>query len=174
MKTNVREKVKATFKATIDKNGSEKSKIQHLLATKNNQWEPGKPAPYIMELTRAQASTIFKAKTRMLHVKENYKGKYQHRPDKLKCRACGLTEETQNHILNECTNLHLDDSTKVSQEDLKTENVDALRTASHKIMETIKKLEDIHKEPLKNPTQKTQNKQKPQKTTEKTHPPTPK
>ena len=165
VKTNVREKTKAAFKESIDRNGAEKSKIQHLMNTKNNQWEPGKPAPYIMELTRMQASTIFKAKTRMLHVKENYKGKYQNRPDKLKCRACGLTEETQNHILNECTTLHLEDSTKVSQENLKTEDVNALRTASQKIMKTIKRLEDIHKEPLKNPLTKSKTKQRPPKTT---------
>ena len=84
VKTNVREKTKAAFKESIDRNGAEKSKIQHLMNTKNNQWEPGKPAPYIMELTRMQASTIFKAKTRMLHGKENYKGNYQNRLDKLK------------------------------------------------------------------------------------------
>ena len=165
VKTNVREKTKAAFKESIDRNGAEKSKIQHLMNTKNNQWEPGKPAPYIMELTRMQASTIFKAKTRMLHGKENYKGNYQNRPDKLKCRACGLTEETQNHILNECTTLHLEDSTKVSQENLKTEDVNALRTASQKIMKTIKRMEDIHKEPLKNPLTKSKTKQRPPKTT---------
>ena len=47
------------------------------------------------KLNRYQVSTIFKARTRMLNVKNNFTGKYN---DNI-CRGCGITEETQEHVL---------------------------------------------------------------------------
>ena len=45
------------------------------------------------ELNRYHVSTIFKAITRMLDVKKNFRGKYN---DNI-CRGCGITEETKEH-----------------------------------------------------------------------------
>ena len=56
-----------------------------------------KRADYINRLTRNQVSTIFKARTRMLKVKDNYKNGH----DDLKCRLCGKEQESQKHILEE-------------------------------------------------------------------------
>ena len=56
------------------------------------------------KLTRKQASTIFKARTRMIKVKGNYKNGY---PD-LTCRACQKDHETQAHVLYECKKLNPD------------------------------------------------------------------
>ena len=50
------------------------------------------------KLTRNQASTIFRARTRMLKVKTNFKNGHTN----LKCRMCGKQEETQKHVLEEC------------------------------------------------------------------------
>ena len=146
VKNKVKEKIKEAFKNHIDRSGAEKSKIKHLMNTRSNQWEPGKPANYIIQLTRQQASIIFKARTRMLPVKNNYKGKYKQRTEKITCRACKMTEETQDHILNECHILHQDKSTKVSLEDLKTEETEQLKKTSQRIMNTMKKLEEINQE----------------------------
>ena len=54
------------------------------------------------KLTGQQASNIFKARTRMLPVKNNYRNKYRN----LTCRACGVPVETQKHVLEDCEILH--------------------------------------------------------------------
>ena len=56
----------------------------------------------MMRLTRKQASTIFKARTRMTKVKGNYKNGY----NDLKCRACKSVEESHQHVLKDCTAIH--------------------------------------------------------------------
>ena len=56
------------------------------------------------QLTRKQVSTIFKARTRMLPIKNNYKTAYITNKE---CRACGTEEETQNHVLQNCKELHV-------------------------------------------------------------------
>ncbi len=76
------------------------------------------------ELTRNQASTIFQARTRMLKVKENYKKKYG---NDLICRACGLKTENQLHVLKECQVLHQNDTNKITEADIFTENPKKLK-----------------------------------------------
>ena len=49
-------------------------------------------------LTRKECTGIFVVRSRMLKVKGNYKNKYPN----LTYRWCMLTNETQEHILNEC------------------------------------------------------------------------
>jgi Zn finger protein HypA/HybF involved in hydrogenase expression len=63
------------------------------------------------KLTRMEASAIFKARTRMLDVKNNYRDKY----NDTKCRKCDAETETQEHILEECPGIHKDNSTKVKE-----------------------------------------------------------
>ena len=79
----------------------EKSKLKYFLDGKS-MWSPEKPAEYMAKLTRKQASTIFKARSRMLKVKGNYKNGFQ---DHM-CRACSKTMETQQHVLFTCEKLH--------------------------------------------------------------------
>ena len=62
------------------------------------EWDAGKRAQYMNKLTRNQASTIFRARTRMLKVKANFKKGHTN----LECRMCGNKEETLKHILEEC------------------------------------------------------------------------
>ena len=71
-KTNPKGKILETFKTRIEKEGESKSKIKYLLEG-NQWWTPGQPKRYMLQLGRTQASTIFKARTRMLQVKNNYK-----------------------------------------------------------------------------------------------------
>ena len=78
-----------------------KSKMTYYLEGKNG-WQPGKRAQYMNELTRKQTSLIFKARTRMLKIKGNYKNGYTN----LTCRLCGKEEESQPHILEECPVVH--------------------------------------------------------------------
>jgi hypothetical protein len=54
---------------------------------------------YLKTGTRHTANNIITARTRMIEVKANYKNKYGDQ----KCTFCGKTEETQDHVLSECT-----------------------------------------------------------------------
>ena len=74
-----------------------RSKLNFFLQGKK-EWKPEEPAEYMKKLTRKQVSTIFKARTRMLKVKGNYKNGHRD----LTCRACGYELETQGHVLSEC------------------------------------------------------------------------
>ena len=92
-KTTIKDKINKTFKEEIEKTGKEKHKVQHLQANSTTIWTPRIRPHYMDKLTRVETSTIFKARTRMLDVKNNYRNKY---PD-LICRGCGNEEETQQH-----------------------------------------------------------------------------
>ena len=91
--------------------GSEKSKVKFYIENRtNNEKRP----TYLDILTRSEVSTIFRARTRMLNVKTNYKNKYKDTT----CRGCGQQEETQDHVLNECNKIHKDNSTKTPLDEL--------------------------------------------------------
>ena len=84
---------------STDQSGQTKAKYKFLTEGRgdNNQ-----PSDYLKHLPRNQARALFMARTRMLKVKANYKKMYvNHR-----CRGCGLTEEIQDHVLQECTIIH--------------------------------------------------------------------
>ena len=81
---NINKEITAAFKSTTEPNGENRPKINYLLeGTKG--WIPGQPKSYMPRLGRTQASTIFKARSRMLHVKNAYKN--------LACRACQKEKE---------------------------------------------------------------------------------
>ena len=90
------------FHGKMTKAREERSKLKFFLDGKGI-WSPEKPAEYMTKLTRKQTSIIFKARTRMIKVKGNYKN--AHLQD-LICRACHKEPETQHHVLYECEKLH--------------------------------------------------------------------
>ena len=63
------------FKEKMNSNPENKHKIMYFLNGRGD-WEPEKPANYMNKLTRKQASTIFKARTRMIKIKGNYRNGY--------------------------------------------------------------------------------------------------
>ena len=78
-------KVQSQFAKQIEVSGRDKSKVQHLINQgRNEEWKPRKPSQYMMTMTRKQVSIIFKAKTRMLNVKNNF----QNNNSDMMCRAC--------------------------------------------------------------------------------------
>ena len=87
--------VKEHMQEKNHREGNQKSKYKHLDENSKNE-KPRKE--YMDKLTRDQARIIFCARTRMLKVKSNYKNMHPN----LQCRGCGLEEETQKHILEEC------------------------------------------------------------------------
>lgn len=137
IKHKIKWKVRAYFKEYIQKAGANKSKIQHLLEGRQN-WYPLDRPDYMNELTRKEASNIFKARTRMLDVKDNFRNKYQN----LACRACNAADETQQHVLEECEVLHLTGECKAFKEDIFQTHEDKLTTTAANIQNIMNQLEN--------------------------------
>ena len=89
-KKGSKKRTETMFKDQQIKPGKNKSKVNYL--SENTEWDVGKRPEYMNKLTRKQASIIFKARTRMLNVKENYKSKYTNN----QCRACGRMKKPKN------------------------------------------------------------------------------
>ena len=68
--------------------------------TQNLKFEGFKPAKYLLSnnLTTEEIQTLFKLRTRMVNVKENFKNGHI---ENMWCRNCQLFKETQQHLL-EC------------------------------------------------------------------------
>ena len=93
----------------------------------------------MLNMTRKQVSTIFKAKTRMLDIKNNFRNKYK---DNI-CRGCKVCIETQEHILSECTGIHQDENSKVTKEEIALEDSEKLKDVYNKIEAAMQKLENM-------------------------------
>ena len=141
-KPHIKERINATFKEEIEKTGASKSKVQYLIKNKQEEWGVGKRHPYLNELTRNQASALFKARTRMIRAKNNERGAHQNE-DQLTCRFCEHEEiETQQHLLEHCPAIHKDDKTKITMEEIFAQ-YDAIksRATAEKIINIIKLIE---------------------------------
>ena len=109
--------MKIYFKERLEKSAKEKSKVKTLLS-KGEAWTPYKTRDYMSKLNRTQASLIFKARTRMLNIKDNMRGGYK---DNMTCRICNTEVETQKHIFEECSKLHDHSDTRIPNDELYTE-----------------------------------------------------
>ena len=130
-KKQVQENIYNKFKETLHEQGANKSKVQFLIEGATGINREGRPT-YMQKFTRYEASTIFKARTRMIDVKNNYRGKYQD----LMCRICKEENETQIHVFEECKALHKDTNTKVTREMIFSNDVNILE-------QTVKKIDRI-------------------------------
>ena len=106
----------------------------NFLLDNKNIWAIGNRPQYMNRLTRNQTSIIFKARTRMLNVKSNYKNGN----DSLNCRLCGKSEETQNHILEECNMIDMEE--KITKEMIFSEETEILKKAAQCIQRRMDKL----------------------------------
>ena len=139
VKYKIRKKARTYFKRKLVEDGQSKSKVQFLINGKGDQWEAGKTPQYMNELTRESVSIIFKTRTRMIDVKNNFRNKY---PDLL-CRACSNEPETQEHVLEEFTVLHQDDTSRVKAHEVFEEAPLVLKSTARKVSETLQKLSEI-------------------------------
>jgi hypothetical protein len=120
------------MKEVISKGAEKKTKVEYLIRNKNTSNSYERPA-YIQKLNRFEVSIIFKARTRMLDTKNNFRGKYTD----IKCRACGIEKETQEHVLERCPNIHKDENNRVTTQDIFSEDVEELKRTAKKIASTI-------------------------------------
>ena len=129
----------------LKKDGENKSKVQHLIQGQEQDYQRRRK-PYMDKMNRKQVSTIFKARTRMLDAKNNFRGKYSD----LLCRGCGQASETQKHILEECPTLHPDNLTKVTEENIFNEEIESLKKVCNKIIRIENKLSQSEVRPPTN------------------------
>ena len=136
-KKTIMEKVWNSFRNELITKCVEKSKCRFYLTCTNNigQIKPNK-WKYINQLTRREASMIFKSKTRMLDVKTNFKGKYKD----TKCRHCEHLIEDQKHILEDCTRTTNNNRCQVTSEEIKMSTGILLKRTATKLMHIL----DIH------------------------------
>ena len=103
-----------------------------------HQQEAKRPQ-YMNKLNRKQCSAIARARTRMITAKANQKNQYG---EHLQCRYCNKEEETQEHIITECTHLH-PKGPKIGYRDLfQDQDLEKLRTAAAYIMDLEKRTEE--------------------------------
>ena len=91
---------------------------------------------YMLQLGRTRASTIFKARTRMLQVKNNYKNAHKN----LSCRACQKDNETQEHVLTACPVIHNNPNNKIEKYELFSKNPDDQKLTYQKLTTIMMKL----------------------------------
>ena len=135
MKNKTVDAVKRNMKKYVNIQGSQKSKIKYLHEG-IGQWQPGQRQRYTDEQPRNQVSILFKARTRMLDVKNNFRGKY----NDLKCRGCEDQPETQEHVLSECKTIHINPETIVTINDIFCENPVNLAETASKIKYAMSKI----------------------------------
>jgi len=131
-KMYTRKIVHKKFREELFKNPQKKSKINYLISG----YLGTEKALYTNNLNRSQTSILFKARTRMLDIKDNYRNKYTD----LKCRLCGKHEETQQHILTECEST-IDDHITIQKDMLFSRSTILLSITANKIKETLAKLQ---------------------------------
>ena len=81
------------------------------------------------KLNRYQTSIIFKTRTRMLEVKNNYKNRHRD----LNCRMCNNHVEDQKHALQMCPELPKRGIEPVNITDIFSENITSLKATAKKI-----------------------------------------
>ena len=142
VKQTVKKAAYEDFKNKLNESSKEKSKVQYYLQGKK-EWTPGKASEYMKKLNRNQASNIFKARTRMLPIKGNQKNEYTDKDGNthITCRLCKEKDETQKHILEECTTLRkiTIPITESMIFDENTENLEETATQIGKILEELER-----------------------------------
>ena len=135
-KNKIRKKIFEGFKTRICETSNNKSKMKYYEESKT-EWSPGNRAKYMDELNRKQVSYVFKARTRMIKVRGNFKNGNSD----LTCRACKKDLETQDHVLETCPQIHSSDETKITKDMLFSESPDTLKKVAENLEFVIGKLE---------------------------------
>ena len=117
------------------KKHSKVRKLEHSCIKIQKYLQPNK-----MKMSREEAQLIFAMRCRVTEVKINLKGKY----DSLECGACGLAEESQQHII-ECEKISDNKHTKVIYEKLLNGTVEDKLKIARAFKENFEKLENTYK-----------------------------
>ena len=100
------------------------------------EWTPMHKPQSMNSLSRHQISTIAKTRTRMLDIKLNFPNKHQNDT----CRKCNTQPETQEHVLEQCQSIHHNNSTKVTIEQIFSDDIQKLRQTIRQIDKAMQNL----------------------------------
>ena len=134
-KRNIKQKCSIKFKEKLKSESESRSKMMYFLEGKKD-WEITKRPEYMNKLNRKEVGTIFRARTRMLDIKENYPGKYQNNI----CRICNSEGESQSHILEKCEGMNREFS-PITKEMIFEEDPQKLKKTANLIIQRMNKLE---------------------------------
>jgi len=141
-KFKVKKKARNYFRNKINTSGTDKSKVKYLKEGLEKDWQPGKKQKYLEILTRKQTTSLFKARNRMLDVKNNFRGKHKD----MKCRLCEKENETQEHILEECQIIQEKIEKKITKADLFQEDETRIKETAKKLIEIETILDELNKQ----------------------------
>ena len=131
-KVSVKESITKTMNDKHDMEGQNKSKFKFL--TTNSEIRRSAKPSYLYKLPKEQARAIFMARTRMIKVKTNYKNIYTNTI----CRGCGLKEEPQQHVLEECTSIHTQDNLITTTNQLFSNDPTTTKPTTNKLTTLLK------------------------------------
>ena len=120
---------------TIKKGTENKTKAKYYMDNNLRNPRPGTRAEYMDKCNRMEANIIFRARTRMLKVKANFRNMHQD----TQCRLCKEEEENQEHVLEHCKNEKRKRLGKVTTEDIFEESTEKLKDTAG----TIRKIMDL-------------------------------
>ena len=141
-KVPVKESITKTMNDKHDTEGQNKSKFKFL--TTNSETRRSAKPSYLYKLPKEQARAIFMTRTRMIKVKTNYKNMYTNTI----CRGCGLKEETQQHVLEECTSIHTQDNLITTTNQLFSNDPTTTKPTANKLTTLLKTYTDGNKRSL--------------------------
>ena len=129
----IKDKVMHAFRLKLLHEYGIKSKVTYLVSNTTSSID--KMNLYLKKCTRVEASCIFKARSRMLDFKANFKGKYTDQS----CRLCKNTVESHDHILFECPSNNF----SIKKEDLFDDrNLHKIKKVAWEIKKLVNKLDD--------------------------------
>ena len=137
LKRILKQRAQEEWEKEIEKEAEEKqTKINHW----RKQWaNPKERRPEYMErLTRKQSQAILRAITSMMTVKMNHKNGHE----TLKCIYCCEADETQEHIIQECTKITRDEKTIRYAEIFKVNNTETNRAIARALIEINQKINE--------------------------------
>ena len=138
LKHQVCKEIESKVQEEIENEAETKSKINHWKVRKESI-EIGVRPKYMDKLNRKQCNAILRARASMLMTKSNYKKIHE---TNLLCRFCKKSEETQEHILQDC--LKIDRTMgKIEYNRIFEDEIGPLK----EIAESIIKIEEILRNP---------------------------
>ena len=118
----------------VNKGSDNKTKTKYYMDNKKDP-RPGSRANYMDKCNRMDANIIFRARTRMLKIKANFRNMFQDTT----CRLCKEMEENQEHVLETCKNEARVKKGIVTTRDIFEEDMEKLE----KIAKTIREIMDL-------------------------------
>ena len=137
LKHRILKEIETKILEEIHNEAETKTKIYHWKQRKK-EIKVGTRPKYMDKLNRKQCNAILRARASMLMVKENYKKQYE---NNLLCRFCENHNETQEHILQDCTKIKRSKE-KIIYSKIFEEDTEPLREIANEII----KIEECLKE----------------------------